>query len=166
MLTQGISDEDWAGLARLANTTPEEIRTRYEALLDKQLNGRQKVSVTLGEPLMSGESEECISRNISINLGLSAINGTIRFCGTSIINWSATVHLCIDLAGSPIWCTDFILTPFNSKICFHPDLFVLKSSFCVSIEGSKLCLVISGEACYWAFGWHCENFSETLTCFN
>jgi len=161
-LTKGISDDDWAGLAKLANTTPQQIRSRYEAALAGHPGNLRVKNVTRGNSVKSGD---CIRRDFDISLfDLIGLNGYFEFCGTSSTDWNAAVHVCLNVAGAPIWCTDFTLTPSNAQICYSPQFTVVTATLCFAIQGSNLCFNVSGQVFHWAFGWKCEDFNETLFC--
>lgn len=161
-LTQGIPAESWEMLAKLAKTTPEDLKGKYEALLAQ--GPQRAVSVAVGEAASDGD---CVGRDFNVSLfGIVGISGSVNFCGSSSSDWSATVHLCLDVAGSSVWCTDYTLSPQNVSVCFNPDLAAVKAKLCIGIVGANHCFNVNGNACYWAFGWHCEDFNETLFCFN
>jgi len=162
-LTKGIADSDWARIAKLANTTPDQIRSAYESALTGHPENLRVKSFTRGNPIKSGDS---IRVNFDIGLYKTlSLDGYVEFSGTSSTDWSAAFHVCLELAGNSVWCTDETLTPSNAQICYHPDLAAVKADLCFAIQGSNLCFNVSGDACYWAFGWHCGNFNETVHCF-
>lgn len=163
-LTQGITNDDWAKLARQANTTPEKLRSQYEALLANHPEGLREISVNVTESKAS--SGDCVRRDFEISLfKIVGVSGYVEFCGSSGSDWKATFKICLTLAGSSVWCTEYTLSSQNASICFHPDLALVKADLCIGIVGSRLCFNIKGKACYWAFGWHCAEFNETLFCF-
>jgi hypothetical protein len=164
MLTQGISDADWSRLAQLAKTTPQQIRTQYEARLAEQTKGLREIEVNRGTPVQSGS---CVKRDFDIGLSsMIGLSGYVEFCANSSSDWTAAFHVCLNVAGSSVWCTDETLTPTNAQLCYHPTLVVAKADLCLAIQGSNHCFNISGDACYWALGtWSCVDFNETLFCF-
>ena len=162
-LTQSVPAEAWAKLAQTANATPEEFKAKYEALL---ANGPElsQVAVNVGEGQASGD---CVKRTFDVSLfKVVGISGYIEFCGSSSSDWSANVHICLDVAGSSVWCTDYTLSPQNLSVCFNPDLALVKGQLCIGIVGANHCFNIHGNVCYWGFGWHCADFNQTLFCFN
>lgn len=162
-LTQGVSAEDWAKIAKLANITPEELQSKYEAAVAEHPNNLREISVTTSA---SQDNGNCVRRNFEISLfKIVGIEGYVEFCGTNERDWKATFNVCLTLAGSSVWCTTYTLSPENTSICFHPDLALVKADLCIGIVGSRHCFNIKGKACYWAFGWHCAEFNETLFCF-
>jgi hypothetical protein len=162
-LTQGITADEWAKLAKLAETTPEQLQSQYEAILENHPQILRKIEVTRGDAVQSGN---CIKREFNISLfDILGLVGNVEFCYTSSDDWSAAFHICLEVAGSSVWCTDYTLSPTNTSICYHPNLTAVKADFCVGIIGTNHCFNINGDACYWAFGWHCANFNETLFCF-
>ena len=165
MLTQGVSKEDWSQLAKLANTTPEKLQSQYESLLaSNHPQALREISVSTSEAAAS--SGDCVRRNFEISLfKIVGLEGYVEFCGSSGDDWQATFHICLTLAGSSVWCTTYTLSSQNTSICFNPDLALVKAELCIGIVGSRHCFNIRGKACYWAFGWHCADFNETLFCF-
>jgi len=162
-LTQGITADDWARLARLAETTPEQLQSQYEAALENHPYILRKIEVRTGDAVQSGD---CIGRDFDISVfDVLGITGNVEFCATSSDDWSAKLHVCLELAGSSVWCTDYTLSPTNTSICYHPDLTAVKADFCIGIVGQNHCFNVNGDACYWALSWHCANFNETPFCF-
>jgi hypothetical protein len=162
-LTQGITEDDWALVAKLGDTTPEQLQSRYEAHLENHPQMLRKIEVTAGDAVQSGD---CISRKFDVSLfDALGIAGDIEFCGTSSDDWSAKLHICLVLLGDEYWCTDYTLSPTDATVCYHPNLAAVKADFCVGIVGQNHCFNLNGQGCYWAFGWNCKGFNETPFCF-
>jgi len=161
--TKGVSDQDWARAAKLANITPQQLKTRYEAAVAQHPLNLRKVTVTRGEAVKSGDA---IRKDFDISLfDIVGLKGYVEFQGSSSSDWTAAFHICLELAGVSVWCTDETLSPTNAQICYHPDAGGAKADLCLAIQGTNHCFNVSGDACYWAFGWHCGDFNETLFCF-
>lgn len=162
-LMQGIPEEQWAIVARQADTTPEQLQSQYEAVIENHPHILRRIEVKAGDAVQSGD---CISRDFDISLfDALGIRGNVEFCGTSSDDWSAKLHVCLVLFGGDVWCTDYTLSPTNASICFNPDLAAVKAQLCIGIVGQNHCFNIHGNGCYWAFGWNCADFNETPFCF-
>ena len=157
-----IPDTEWSKLATLAKTTPEELQQRYQAFVEEHPLHLRKKEVKLGKPEKT--SNECIRQNFDITLfDILGIRGYVEICGTPE-DWSLKLHICIVLLGAEVWCQDFVLSTSNPHLCVEVNLFTVKAKLCFGVRGSRACFYISGEACYWAFGWHCASFDETIVC--
>jgi hypothetical protein len=162
-LTQGITADDWTIVARQAQTTPEQLQSQYEAALQNHPQMLRKIEVSAGDAVQSGD---CISRDFDVSLfDVFGIHGNIEFCGTGSNDWSAKLHICLELFGGDVWCTDYTLSPTNASVCYSPDLTAVRAHFCVGIVGQNHCFNLNGNACYWAWTWHCADFNETPFCF-
>jgi hypothetical protein len=162
-LTEGISADDWAQLAKFAKTSPEDLKRRYEARLAEHPQNLQKIEIKLGDPVRSGD---CLTQPFNIGLfNIIGLSGSVQFCENGGNDWSATGHVSLDVAGSSVWSTDYTLSPNNTSVCYHPSFFAVKADLCFGIMGDKHCFTVSGDACYWAGTWNCGNFDKTVYCF-
>jgi hypothetical protein len=161
-LSAGISAADWSRLGKLAKADPKALQSQYEAFVAGHPQDLRAIEVKRGAPQ---QAADCVTRDFSISLfKVLGLNGYVKFCGPAD-DWTATFHICLELFGSNVWCTDYTLSPSNASICYNVDLAAVKASFCVAIQGANHCFNIKGEGCYWAFTWHCKDFNETLFCF-
>src|SRR5258707_250229 len=163
--TQEISAEDWSKLAALAETTPEELQKRYQAILSGDPESRQRIEVTRGDALQNGN---CVKRDFNVSLfSVVGLSGNVEFCATSSTDWKAHFVISLDVAGASVWRTEYTLSPTNTSICYNPDVGAAKAQFCVGIVGADHCFNIKGNFCIWAliFGWQCADFNENLFCF-
>lgn len=163
-LTKGIPDSTWQELAESADIGADDLRQRYEAALEAHHpGGLHTIEVERGEPVKEGD---CIRRDFDVSLfKIVGLKGYVEFCGSSGSDWTAKFRICLTAAGSEVWCTEYTLSPTNTSICYHPDLTAVKATLCIGVVGTNHCFNIRGEACYWAFGWHCAKFDENLFCF-
>ena len=158
-----IPDAEWSKLAELAKTTPEALQQRYQAFVEEHPQHLRTKEVKLGK---AEKDNNCIRRDFEISLfKVLGIRGYVQLCGTPE-NWQARLHICLVLRGDEVWCQDFVLSNLNPHICIEVNLVAVKAKLCFGLRGSQSCFYISGEACYWAFGWHCASFDETIVCLN
>jgi len=163
ILTSGISDDDWARLAKQAKTTPKQLQSQYESFVAEHPQHLREIAVKRGA---AEKTQDCITRKFGISLfKVFGINGWVQFCGPSN-NWTATFHIALELFGSDVWHTDYTLNPTNTSICYTVDITAVNAKFCVGIVGTNHCFNISGEGSYWAWTWHHKDFNETLFCFD
>lgn len=161
-LIKGISADQWTKAASLARLTPEQLQSQYEALLADHPTNLRHIEVTRGAVIQSGD---CVKQGFEISLfKIVGLKGNVEFCGPSS-DWSAKYHICLELAGNSVWCTDYTLSPSNTSICYSVDLALVAAQFCVGIVGSNHCFNVNGKAGYWAFGWHWGDFNENVVCF-
>jgi hypothetical protein len=157
-----IPDAEWSKLAELAKTTPEELQQRYRAFVEEHPLHLRKKTVTFGE--IEETDDNCRQADFDIGLfDILAIRGHVRFCGTPE-NWVLRHRVNIVLFGEQVWSHEFTLTSQNPSLCLEVNLGAVKAKLCFGVRDRRSCVYISGEACYWAFGWHCANFDETILC--
>ncbi len=158
-----LTASEWLRIAELTKQPREDLEKRWEAFLSEHPQHLRKIEVTEGETTKT--ADDCLKKEFSISIfSVLGIKLNVVFCGTSL-DWSLEVRLALLLFGTEVWVTGYTLTPSNASICFSPDLVLVKAKFCIGVSGSKVCLRVWGDACYWGWGWHCADFDETLVCF-
>ncbi|MDN3380747.1 MULTISPECIES: hypothetical protein [unclassified Pseudoalteromonas] len=173
-----VSDKDWEMMAKHAGMSAAEIKKHVIKAIEKDatkgmLNGFSESAGAIGEidnitlGTLSKAKNECLTQDFEVSLfKIIGIKGTLTVCGSSTNDWTATLKVCLIVAGASVWCTQYTFDPHNISVCFSPSVGLAKADLCFRIEihNNKVCLGLSGKACYWAFGWKCANFNETLFC--
>lgn len=168
------SDEDWTMMAEHAGIPAPELKAKVMGAI-ANLTGDASNGLTSqeGAPISdlalttAQTNDDCISQDFSVSLfEIVGIKGTLKVCGKNASNWSAKLEVCLTVAGASVWCTSYAFGTHNLSVCFSPSVGIAKANLCFDIErhSNKICLNISGNACYWRFGYKCANFDETIFC--
>jgi hypothetical protein len=158
-----VSDADWQHLAKIANKDADTLKNNYMKAIEDHPKNANSIQVSTTDAIEEGS---CVRRKFDVSLfKVVGVSGEVKFCGSSGSDWEAHVHICLNVAGDSVWCTNYKLSPHDAHVCFHPHLVVAKAQLCIGIKGQRSCFNISGNACYWGFGWHCADFDENLFCF-
>jgi len=168
------SDEDWALMSKQAGVSADQLKAQIHnaiaALDNDAAQGMQTGddSALADLALSSPQSaNNCISQDFEVSLfKVIGIKGTLKVCGSSTSDWTAELKVCLTVAGASVWCTHYTFNPHNMSVCFSPSVGVAKAKLCfgLSIHSNKICLGVSGRACYWRFGWKCAKFDEAIFC--
>ncbi|MEE1931037.1 hypothetical protein V1J52_23130 [Streptomyces sp. TRM 70351] len=171
---EGVPHSTWQRLAELASkhraeegrppVGAEEMKSDYiRKAQDYHENPPEELQLRRQTPVQ--QSNGCYSLGpyeLSV-VGPVAVGVEGEFCPGQ--NWSATLTAYLKVAGEIVWKTQYTLSSEHYSITFNPNVGVAKASVTLGIFGSTYCLRISGDACYWWFGWSCRDFNETLHCF-
>lgn len=171
-LESRVSSSDWQLMANHAGVSVEELKKNILSVLaeegQRQLNSKQEEE-GIATPVLSGiqADGDCERQDFELTLfEIIGVKGSLTLCGSGSSNWSAELKVCLVVAGSSVWCTTYRFDPHNLSVCFNPSVGIAKAKLCFSltIETNKVCLNLSGDACVWAFGWHCGSFDVSLFC--
>lgn len=160
---ESIGAEKWERLAELTEKPASELQSKYADFVDSLPRPLPKTQVTSTKAKKT--TDDCTEKNFDISLlDVIGIRLGVKFCGDSS-DWSADVKLCLLAFGDELSCYNLHLDSQNAEICLSPNFGIAKFQICVGLRGSNVCLYVKGEACFWAFGWHCADFNEQLFCF-
>lgn len=171
-LESRVSSSDWQIMANHAGVSVDELKNNIlHALVEegnRQLSNKQEDQGAAIPTLSSIQANgNCESQDFEISLfSIVGVKGSLTLCGSDSSDWSAELKLCLIVAGSSVWCTSYKFDPHNLGVCFSPSVGLAKAKLCFSlnIETNKVCLNLNGNACAWAFGWHCGSFDTSLFC--
>lgn len=164
-----VGPEGWERMAKTAGVSVDELKERVIGAIES-LGQDARTAALEPHPEVSAltkTSNDCDSQKFSISLfKVIGLSGELTLCGTSSSNWTASLRVCLIVAGAELWCTTYKFDPHNLGVCFSPNVGVAKADICFNLKLSsgKACLNISGKACYWAFGWSCGKFDTTVFC--
>ena len=160
---ESVDQSHWDHLARLTGKPVEDIQAKYSEFVDSMPRVLSQVAVASSETVRT--ADDCEEKNFDISLlDVIGIRLGVKFCGEGN-DWSAQVKLCLLAFGDELSCYEFTLSPQDTRICLKPNFGIAKFEICVGVRGPDVCLFIEGQACVWAFGWHCADFDQTLFCF-
>ncbi|WP_141921617.1 hypothetical protein [Haloactinospora alba] len=81
--------------------------------------------------------------------------------------WRAVVDANAKVFGHKVGNSHFQLSRMSSYIEIHPGAFLTKADLKIGVYGERLCFGIDGQACYWAWTWHCTPIhAHGLFCVN
>ncbi|MDW8808750.1 hypothetical protein P1P68_29145 [Streptomyces scabiei] len=175
----GIPDSAWERLAELAGQSSwqgekvdaDHLRNMYAdkvqqflANPDRHLTANRQLDVR--SQLQVTKTDDGTLKLGPYELSFFDIIGvTLEGDFTPGEHWSANLKASLKIVGAVVWQTEYSLSPEHASIHINPSLPIASLDATVGLYGSKLCLRISGEGCYWWFGWNCQKFDETLVCF-
>jgi len=165
-----VSPESWVKMAETAGVSVDELKDKIINAIEGIGQNVRSVATTADHPTVGAltkSSNDCDSQKFSISLfEIIGLSGELTLCGTSSSDWTASLKVCLVVAGAEVWCTTYKFDPHNLGVCFSPSVGVAKADICfnLNISDDKVCLNINGKACYWAFGWSCGKFDTTVFC--
>lgn len=172
--TVGISAQEWERLAALANAHGGEgHHVTAEQLSERYVKSIQSEPEQAASMLVAERPKPKVQPNGDIHVGpyeiklysvfALGIEGDFR-TGT---DWAFDFKAYLKVLGETVWTTEYRLSPQESSISYHPDVYLAKGDFTIGIFGSSLCLRTFGDACYRVplGSWHCKAFDVTLHCF-
>ncbi|MGH1334531.1 MAG: hypothetical protein ACRBFS_00270 [Aureispira sp.] len=170
-LESRVSSSDWELMANHAGVSVEELKNNLLSVLveegKRQLNNKQEDQGVVIPVLSSIQANgDCETQDFELSLfKIIGVKGSLTLCGSGS-SWSAELKICLVVAGSSVWCTSYRFDPHNLSVCFSPSVGIAKAKLCfnLDIETNKVCLRLNGNACVWAFGWHCGSFDTSLFC--
>lgn len=169
-----VSEKDWEAMSVHAGIPTSKLKSRIQDAISALVSEGADLEDSRAEAPLAGlklgdlqKEGDCFTRDFEVSLfKIVGIKGSLTVCGTSTSDWTAELKVCLTVAGASVWCTSYKFNSHNLGVCFSPNVGLAKAELCfkILIHSDKVCLGVSGKACYWAFGWHCASFDETLFC--
>lgn len=161
-----LSHEQWEELGRRLRMPPGEVRDNYHEALKRHLDNPvpatlHKVDTPLKDPFAlegvegveGAEGGETQSFDLTIIPEVLQVRLDLGLTGGE--DWKVSISLTALIFGHDVGGAHLQLSATNSYIEIHPGMLVAKADLKIGVYGEQLCFGIDGQACYWAFGWHC-----------
>lgn len=151
-----LPDEDWEKLGRLLDTPAEQVKSDYiNALKEHMAN---PVPATLREveaPQESSASGDGFTKTFDLTIVPGVLQVSLEVTATTGADWSAGIKVTALIFGKNVGESQLQLSAVNSYVEIHPAALVAKADLKIGLYGERLGFGIEGQACYWAWTWHC-----------
>lgn len=157
---------DWATLARATGIEVGDLRKRYVDTLEQYIKSPKRVEVgeaTVLENLTNtfdtgADFEINKAYTITVVPGVLAVRVDVGI--QPLEDWYGKVTVTATVFGKNVGTSEAQISRLQSFFEIHPGALVVKADLKIGLYGEKLCFGIEGTACYWGFGWKCQDFNK------
>lgn len=151
---------DWDILAAALKTPVQDLKNMYANAIDEYIKKPSRIRIDeLPEPhKITGKFD--INKSYTITVVPATLVVRVDVGITTQEDWSGTVRITPIIFGKELGASEIQISRTQSFFQIHPSALLVKADLKIGIYGDNLCFGIEGQACYWGFGWKCQDFNK------
>lgn len=152
-----LSDEQWEELGRLLDTSADQVKNDYINALKVHMANPVPATLRKVDPpqAYASASTDEFTHSFDLTIVPGVLQLRLDVHASTGENWSAGIKVTALVFGKNVGESQVELSALNSYIDIHPSILLAKADLKIGLFGDRLCFSVEGQACYWAFGWHC-----------